>query len=296
MERFARVADEIARRPAKLEKIALVAEYLGTLDDADLVAAARFFTGNPFAARDHRTLSIGGRSIVSVAQRIWGFDDAKFGASYRSTGDLGAALGPLLRPPRDAGLFADRLTPATLDTFFGEIADAGGKNAAKRREAVLERILRACDDPLVATYVVKIVTGDLRVGLREGLIVDAVAQAFGSDAPAVRRGLMASGDIGEVALAAKHGTLDRLRVLYGTPIGFMLASAIPYGESYRELAGADWLIEDKYDGIRAQAHLDDGRARLFSRRLNDVTASYPEIAQAFGRLRCKAIFDGEIVA
>jgi DNA ligase 1 len=296
VERFARVADAIASRAAKLEKIALVGEYLRALDDADLVAAARFFTGNPFAERDHRTLSLGGRSIVATARRVWGFDDAALGASYRATGDLGAALGPLVRPPHDASLFTDRLTPATLDAFFGEIADASGKNAAKRREAVLERILRACDDPLVATYVVKIITGDLRVGLREGLVIDAVAQAFGADARAVRRGLMASGDIGEVALAAKHGTLDRLRVLYGTPIGFMLASAIPYGESYRELTGAEWLVEDKYDGIRAQAHVYDGRVQLFSRRLNDVTKSYPEIAEAFGALRCKGIFDGEIVA
>src|SRR5580700_10503033 len=185
MELFAATAEHIASHPAKLEKIALLAEYLRTLDDADLVAATRFFTGSPFAARDRRALSVGGRTIVEVARRVWGFDEAALGASYRETGDLGAALGPLVRPPRDAMLFGDRLTPASLDVLFGEIAEASGKRSGNRREAVLERILRACDDSLVATYVIKIVTGDLRAGLREGLVLDAIASAFDAEAGAV---------------------------------------------------------------------------------------------------------------
>ncbi len=296
MERFAATAERIASRSAKLDKIGLLAEFLVTLDDADLLAATRFFSGTPFAARDRRTLSIGGRTIVAVARRVWGFDDAAFGRSYRETGDLGAALGALLRPPRDAMLFRDRLTPATLDALFGEIAAASGKHANRRREAVLERILRACDDPIVATYVVKIVTGDLRVGLREGLVLDAIARAFGADPGAVRRGAMAAGDVGAVALAAKHETLAELRVDYGAPIGFMLATPVPYGDAYEELAGADWIFENKYDGIRAQAHVRNGCATLFSRRLNDVTASYPEVADALATISGGAIFDGEIVA
>ncbi len=296
MQRFAAAAQRIAAVPAKLEKIAILAEYLAALDDADLLAAARFFTGTPFAARDRRTLSIGGRTIVEVAQRVWGFDDAALGRGYRETGDLGAALGPLLRAPRDAQLFRDRLTPAVLDALFGEIAEASGKRAGKRREAVLERILRGCDDPLEATYVVKIVTGDLRVGLREGLVLDAIARAFDADPAAVRRGAMAAGDVGAVALAAKHGTLAELRVEYGAPIGFMLATPVPYGDTYAELAGAQWIVEDKYDGIRAQAHVRNGDVRLFSRRLNDVTASYPEVASALQAVSGDAILDGEIVA
>jgi DNA ligase 1 len=296
MQRFAATAERIASHPAKLEKIALLAEYLATLDDADLLAASRFFSGTAFAARDRRTLSVGGRTIVAVARRVWGFDEAALGRSYRETGDLGAALGPLMRAPRDATLFHDRLTPATLDGFFGEIAAASGKRAGRRREAVLERILRACEDPLSATYVVKIITGDLRVGLREGLVLDAIARAFDADPAAVRRGLMAAGDVGEVALAAKHGSLADLRVNYGTPIGFMLATPIPYGEGYPELGGAEWMFEDKYDGIRVQAHVRGTNVQLFSRRLNDVTSSYPEVAAALAGIPADAILDGEIIA
>jgi DNA ligase-1 len=297
VRRFAVTAQRIAATAAKLEKTALLADYFRELDDADLLAAARFFTGTPFAARDRRTLSVGGRTIIDVARRVWGFSDDDLGSGYRATGDLGAALGRLVRAPRDAMLFRDeQLTPATLDVLFGEIAAASGKRSGSRREAVLERILRACDDPLVATYVIKIVTGDLRVGLREGLVLDAIARAFDAGVAAVRRGMMAAGDVGEVALAAKHGTLAGLRVAYGTPIGFMLATPVTYGEAYPDLAGSRWFVEDKYDGIRAQAHVTKGGARLFSRRLNEVTAAYPEVADALRTLQRDAILDGEIVA
>ncbi len=296
MERFARVAQAIAEHPAKLDKVALLAEYLRILNDADLAAAARFLAGGPFAARDHRTLSLGGRTIVEVAQRLWRFDDAALGRAYHRTGDLGAALGELVRPPSDTLLFRERLTPANLEAAFGEIARASGKKATARRAAVLERILRACEDPLAATYVAKIVTGDLRVGLREGLLLDAIAHAFDADPAAVRRAAMAGGDVGAVALAAKNHTLAEVRIDYGTPIGFMLATPIPFGEAYPDLDGRAWLIEDKYDGIRAQAHVRDGHVRLFSRRLNDVTASYPELSAPLSALPGAVILDGEIVA
>ncbi len=297
MRRFAYVANAVAARSGKLEKVALIAEYLRELDDPDLQAAARFFTGNPFAARDQRSLNIGARAIVSAAKRAWGFTDAALSGRYRETGDLGAALGPLARPGTDLSLFgAETLTPALLDGLFMQIAGASGKNAGKTREAILERILRACSDPLEATYVIKIVTGDLRIGLREGLIHDAIAAAFERTHREIHRAIMASGDAGEVAVAAKHHRLDEIHVAYGSPIGFMLASPIPFGESYRELDGEAWFVEDKYDGIRAQAHVDGGIVTLYSRNFNEVTHSYPEIAEALRSQRHRLILDGEIIA
>jgi DNA ligase 1 len=107
---------------------------------------------------------------------------------------------------------------------------------------------------------------------------------------------MAAGDVGEVALAAKHHRLDHLRIDYDAPIGFMLASPIPHGESYDELRGFGWIVEDKYDGIRAQAHVHEGRVRIFSRRFNDVTAAYPEISTALATIGSDVILDGEIIA
>jgi DNA ligase-1 len=296
MERFARAADAVRGLSGKLEKVAALAAYFRTLDDEDLAAAARFFTGKPFAAREQLTLSLGGRAVVAAARLVWGFDDEALSAAYRATGDLGSALGMLVRAPRAATLFPETLTPASLSQHFHEIARLSGKNAGKRREAILERILRACHDSLTAAFVVKIVTGDLRIGLREGLVFDAIASAFGAEPAAIRRAAMASGDAGEVAVAAKRGTLDSIEITYGSPIGFMLASPIPYGDAYPALNGANWLLEEKFDGIRAQAHVRDGTIRLFSRTLNDVTASYPEVVAMLAGVPGRAILDGEIVA
>jgi DNA ligase-1 len=293
---FARTCAAIAATASKLEKIALVADYLHGLDDGDLAPAARFFTGNPFAQSQERSLAVGWRTLVEAAAAVWGVDDAALSTAYRATGDLGAALGRFVRLSHDLGLFRETLTPARLYVLFGEIADAAGKNAQKRRRILCERIFSACTDPLEATYVVKIMTGELRIGLREGLVVDAVALGFARDPRAVRRAASVAGDLGAVALAAKHDALDQVAIAYHAPVAFMLASPIAYGSEYKDLAAAAWLVEDKYDGIRAQAHVTPDRVSLFSRTLNDVAASYPEIVAALRALPGSFALDGEIVA
>ncbi|HZT13312.1 MAG TPA: ATP-dependent DNA ligase [Candidatus Baltobacteraceae bacterium] len=296
MVRFGQTCAAIAARPGKLEKIAILSEYLASLGDADLACAARFFTGNPFAARDERSLGIGWRIIVEAAKNAWDVPDGALAAAYREHGDLGASLGPFVRPAMDLALFSETLTPAALYALFEAIASASGKSAGRKRLALCERILRACTDPVEATYVIKIMTGDLRIGLREGLIVDAIAAAFSQPAHDVRRAVMASGDAGAVACAAKHGRLAELRVAYGSPIGFMLATPIAYGSEYKDLRDADWVVEEKFDGIRAQAHKTGGSVRLFSRTLNDVTRSYPEVESALRAIPGDFMLDGEIVA
>ncbi|HEX3468721.1 MAG TPA: hypothetical protein VHT05_11640, partial [Candidatus Elarobacter sp.] len=252
---FGRTCAAIAATAAKLEKIALVAEYLRGLDDDDLAPAARYFTGNPFPQAQERSLAVGWRTIVEAAATTWGVDDGALSVAYRATGDLGAALGPFVRPSHDLGLFRETLTPAGLYELLLEIAGAAGKNAQKRRRILCERIFSGCTDSTEATYVIKIMTGELRIGLREGLVVDAVAQAFARDPRTVRKAASAAGDLGAVALAAKHDALDQVTIAYHAPVAFMLATPIAYGSEYAELATATWLVEDKYDGIRAQAHV-----------------------------------------
>jgi DNA ligase-1 len=293
---FAAAAQSIARLPGKNDKVALMAAYLRTLADDDLAAATRFFTGNPFAQREERTLAVGGRTIAAAAQAAWGIGAAELSAGYRATGDLGAALGPLVRPTVDLGLFREVLSPARLKALLDEIADASGKSAGRKRMLLCERILGACSDELEATYVIKIMTGDLRIGLREGLVVDAIAAVFERDALAVRRAASAAGDIGAMAVAAKHDTLDEVALAYHVPLAFMLASPMAYGSAYKELAAGTWLVEDKYDGVRIQAHVTAQRVSLFSRTLHDVAAAFPEIAAALAALPAPCILDGEIVA
>lgn len=293
---FAQTCAAIAATAGKLEKTRLLAAYLRGLDDADLEAATRFFTGNPFPQRDDATLAVGGRTIVAAARAVWGFSDAELSAAYRDSGDLGSALGRFVRPPLDLGLFRDPLAPSTLKTLLDQIAGASGKAANRRRQALCERIFSACTERLEATYVVKILTGDLRIGLREGLVLDGIAEAFGAPAADVRRALMAAGDAGTVARAARAGALAEVEVRYGSPVAFMLASPLAYGSSYKELAAGTWICEDKYDGIRVQVHKSAGTVRLYSRALNDVAAAFPEVVAALAETAGDCILDGELLA
>jgi DNA ligase-1 len=293
---FANACDDIASLPAKNAKVERLAGYLRSLDPGDLRAAARFVSGNPLAAHDERKLAIGGRTLLAAAERTWGVDGTLVSIAYRETGDLGEALARVAREPTALGLFAETLTPATFAGMLDDLASASGKAAGKRREGVCERAFRACRRPREVAYVVKILTGDLRIGLREGLVLDAIALAFDREPAVVRRAAMAAADVGAVALAARAGELDAIAIRYGAPIGFMLATPMAFGSSYRELAAGTWLVEDKYDGVRAQAHLRGGTVRLFSRTFNEISRSFPEIVAAFAACPHDAIFDGEIVA
>jgi len=293
---FAGACDAIAGSAAKLAKIDRLATYFRSLDPADLRAAARFLSGNPLAAHDDRKLAIGGRTLLAAADRVWGASETALSAAYAETGDLGETLARVAREPADLSLFAETLTPAVLARMLDELASSEGKSAGKRRQAVCERAYRACRDPREVAYVTKILTGELRIGLREGLVLDAIASAFERDAATVRRAAMAAGDVGAVALAAQAGTLEQIAIRYGAPIGYMLATPIAFGSSYRELAAGTWLVEDKYDGIRAQAHLRHGTVRLFSRTFSEISRAFPEVVAALQSCPHDVILDGEIVA
>jgi len=293
---FSEICESVAALSSTLDKVRAVATYLVELDDLDLEAATLFLSGRAFAQSDPRSLRIGSATILAAARAVWHIEDVELRRHYRSHGDLGAALAPFTRQGRRLALFAEPLTPAILRSTFGEIAAASGKNAGRRRQVLCEQILGACESEIETKYVVKIMTGDLRIGLREGLVLEGIAEAFDQSPQDVRRAVMASSNIGHVAVAAKHKALESIQIAYGSPIGFMLASPIQYGTSYREFSSGNWILENKYDGIRAQLHRFDDKVVLFSRTLDDISTSYPEIIEAAQSLESAVILDGELIA
>ena len=148
---------------------------------------------------------------------------------------------------------------------------------------------------LEAKYILKIITGELRIGLKESLVEEAIAKAYDDPLSRVQRANMLLGDIGgTLQLAAEH-RLDDARMRLFHPIGFMLASpAADAEEAFQYFEHA--LVEDKYDGIRAQAHCGGGQVRLFSRTLDEVTPSFPELIAPLSEFTDDVILDGEIVA
>ncbi len=283
---FAQTCDAIAATPKKLEKTALVASYLRSLPLSEAAAAAIFLSGRSFAAYEEATLQVGGALLWRVISELSGKSEHQLTEIYRRHGDAGAVAGEAL-PERSES----SLSLAEVQHAFSGIAVAHGPAA----KASLLRNLLERTTPLEAKYVAKIITGDLRIGLKESLVEEAIARAFELPLDDVKRANMLLGDLGETLRLAAAGKLAEARLRLFHPIDFMLASPVESAEeALRYFQNAS--VEDKYDGIRAQVHVSQGEVRIFSRTRNEITESFPELPPALSGLAKDAILDGEIVA
>ena len=286
MRQFAQTSEAIAATNKKLQKTALVAEYLNSRSLEEAAVSAVFLSGRPFPVWEETTLQVGGRSLWRVVAELAGKDEAAISEAYRRLGDLGAVAEEVL--PEHSG---QELTVVEVETSFRQIASARGP--AAKIAIVRELLSRAM--PLEAKYIVKIMTGDLRIGLKESLVEDAIAKAYGSTLPEVQRANMLLGDLGQTLRLAVEGKLAKAKMRLFHPLGFMLASPVESPEeglSYFSEAA----VEDKYDGIRAQAHVSNGEVKFFSRTRDEITESFPELPGVLAGLTQDAILDGEIVA
>jgi len=285
MQKLAEACEQIVATTKKLEKVAIVAEYLKSRTPDEAAVSAVFLSGRAFPLWEETTLQVGGSLLWRMVAEVSGKNEAELTAAYRRHGDLGAVAGEVL-PATGRGL-----NVLEVQERFRKIATARGPAA----KGVMVRELLSLSGPLEAKYIIKIMTGDLRIGLKESLVEEAIAKAWGVALKDVQRGNMLLGDIGETLKFALAGKLIEAKMRLFHPLGFMLASPAQSAEealSYFEEAA----VEDKYDGIRAQAHCAGGEVRIFSRTRDDITESFPELPGVLAGLPEDVILDGEIVA
>jgi len=286
VRKLAEACEAIAATTKKLQKTALVAEYLKSRTTNEAAISTVFLSGRPFATWEEATMQVGGSLLWGIVTELSGKDESVLTAAYRKYGDLGAVAGEVLQARSGQGLGILEVAAA-----FRQIAAVRGP--AAKSALVRELLLQAT--PLEAKYIVKIITGDLRIGLKESLVEEAIAKAYGGSLAEVQRANMLLGDIGETLRLAGDGKLASARMRMFHPLGFMLASPIESAEEGLSYF-AEAAVEDKYDGIRAQAHVLDGEVKFFSRTRDEITESFPELPEALGGLLQGAILDGEIVA
>lgn len=304
---FATVGEAIAATPAKLQKVRLLAEYLGALPDDQTPIAAVYFTGQAFPQTDPRTLQIGWSIIFRALVAASKLSEADFRRIASSHGDAGKTAFEVLEnrtAPEPFGILQSRDLFETLQKARGPIA---------KKDLLASRLTRLSAPE--AQYIVKILTGDLRIGLREGLVEEAIAAAFDSPLNEVKEANMLLGDIGETARLAARGELQRAELSLFRPIKCMLASPEPTAEAvwtrfaHTHLAGisssenqaaetaiATVYVEDKFDGIRAQLHRGIKGVEIFSRDLRRITDQFLEIAEQAEKISGNLILDGEIMA
>jgi DNA ligase-1 len=291
MQAFAQTAEAVASTTKKLEKVGLVAEYFRSRSVDEAAQAAVFLSGRVFPAWEERTLQVGGTLLWRTVGEISGKGEVALTAAYRRHGDLGSAAQDVLERSAPA---QSSLSVAEVAAAFDELART---STAARKLSLLQDLLRRAT-VVEAKYVIKIISGDLRIGLRESLVEEAIAKAFDENVKAVQRANMLLGDIRDtLRLAAEH-KLDQAQMRLFHPIGFMLAS--PAQDADEALSYFDRAaVEDKYDGIRAQAHVggkEDPSVRLFSSTLDEISPSFPELPSALRAFPEPLILDGEILA
>jgi len=286
MQRLSTTCEAIAGTTKKLLKTSLVSEYFQSCAVDVAAVSAVFLSGRPFPVWEESTLQIGGRWLWRIVAELAGKTEGEVTAAYRRLGDLGAVAGEVLpqRPGQGLGVLE-------VEANFRQIASTRGP--AEKAAIVRDLLSRAT--PLEAKYIVKVMTGDLRIGLKESLVEEAIAKAYGGTLPEVQRANMLLGDIGGTLRLAAESKLGEARMRLFHPLGFMLASPVESTEeglSYFSEAA----VEDKYDGIRAQAHVSGEEVKIFSRTRDEITVSFPELPPALAGLAHDAILDGEIVA
>ena len=205
LQQFAQLCQELAATSKKLEKRSLIADYLKPLAIKDISRAALYLSGQPFAETDRRTLNVGGSLLSKAVSQLSGADRDAMYAAYRKNGDLGAAAYDLLanRQP-----MSPTLSLEDVEAVLDEIAAAKGPTAKQR--LVLDLFTKAT--PLEAKYLIKLITGDMRIGVKQSLVEEAIAFAYGVEPSQVRHAVMLTGSLPEVTAMAVSGKLHQAQM------------------------------------------------------------------------------------
>ncbi len=291
MRRWSEVAERLAATTKTSEKTALLADYLRSLSADELPIAAIFLTGRPFAEADQRATGLGWAAIASTVSDLASVGRSALGEAYDRSSDLGIAVADVLMA---AGHAPDPERSPTLPEVAEAFAAIESASGPARKSAILRELLERTD-PLTAKHVVKVLGGDLRIGLREGLLEAAIARAFDRPLDAVKQAGMLVGDVGLLAGLARDDALAGAALTLFHPLKFMLASPAEDADEIVARLGPEVWVEDKYDGIRCQLHKLGPDVRLYSRDLHDISGGYPEIVESARGLAWDGILDGEIL-
>lgn len=289
LQAFAECAEAVAATTKKLEKAAILGRYFESLSDVDLTRAARYFAGHQFASTDARTTNVGGSIISAALCEVTGFSPEDLSPRYVRLGDPGDLAAEIIK---EAGSVSQpTITLAETESLITRLSETRG---IRNKTALLTAVLQHAT-PLEAKYLVKLLSGDLRIGLREGLVEDAIARVFGKSLEDVGYANMLLGDIGETATRARAGELRDISMRLFHPIKFMLATPAADLTDIARTMPESFLVEDKFDGIRAQAHVEPGRVAIYSRTMDEITHRFPELVGPLQSLKTDVIIDGEIV-
>lgn len=289
---FSELCERLGATSSRLERTRLVADYLRELTPEDVEVATRLLLGRAFPEAHGRRLALGGRAL-------WQAVEAAGGAPSSTTWAGAVDIGEVVKRAMPGSASGPPLDLRTVNAAFAAIAELAGGGSRQRRIAMLTDLFRR-STPVEAKYLAKIVVGEMRHGVQEGIVLDAIAALGGVPAATVRRAQQALGDIGRLAALVKRdpAALAEIGVRLFNPIKPMLAQTAADVAAAFAAHGGRLALEWKLDGARVQIHKQGDRVRIFSRRLQDITRSLPDVIATVVRDAAAetAVYEGEVIA
>ena len=306
---FVETCEKIRFTTKKNEKIDIISNYITNLDETSLSIAVLFLSGRVFPIGSTRTLNIGFSTIMESLSEIAMLDIKDIQNIHLKHGDIGAMAEHAVSKKHVISLFnqQEKISLSYVYHQFKKIANISGSGSNKNKKNILKGLLIACS-PLESKYLIKIITGEMRIGSVEGLVEIALSRAFNRELQYIREAMLISGDISQVAVLAKKNILHNAIMRPFVPVSFMLADVMFSAEEIINYYNKPLICEYKYDGIRLQMHKFDNKVQLFSRNLVDITYAFPELVKAATEStirtpdtttihnRVDFILDGELIA
>ncbi|MDF2736851.1 MAG: putative ligase-like protein [Nitrososphaeraceae archaeon] len=305
---FVKTCEKIRSITKKNKKIEIISTYIANLDETSLPIAVLFLSGRVFPTGSNLTLNIGFTTIMQLLSEIAMLDIQDIQNIHLKHGDIGAIAEYAVSKKYVTSLFnqQDKLDLSFIYHLFKKIATITGSGSNRNKKKILKGLLIACS-PLESKYLIKIITGEMRIGSVESLVEIAISQAFDKELKLIREAMLISGDISQVAVLAKKNLLHNAIMKPFVPVSFMLADVMFSAEEIINYYNKPLICEYKYDGIRLQLHKFNKEVRLFSRNLVEITYAFPELVKAAIETTLKTtnsmlsnqvdfIVDGELVA
>ena len=277
---FVEICENIRSTNSKNAKVSILSEYLAGLNEDSLPIAVLFLSGRIFPRGSKLNVNVGFSTIMQSLSEIAMLDAGEIQQIYLAHGDIGALSEYAVSKKHMISLFQQQqLTLSFVYNQLKKIADTVGPGAGKNKTKILTGLLINIL-PLEAKYLIKIINGEMRIGLVEGLVEIAIAKAFNQNIQVIREAMLVVGDIAQVSILAKRNSLDKAIIKPLTPLSFMLADVMFTAEEIIKYYQEPLICEYKYDGIRVQMHKFGQEIRMFSRKLADITNAFPELADA----------------
>ena len=303
-QEFAEVCQSLSQTGSRLQMADIVGDFLARLEVDEAEIAARFMVGRALAQGEEKRLQISGRAIWKIVAAMTD-SEAQGEDVYNAAEDFGDAIGMLLKLRSSEP--EPTLTIREVAAKFAEIADIEGRNSRARKFSELTSLFERATS-LEGKYLTKVLIREMRHGMSDGIMLEAIAKMARRPVAVVRRAHMLEGDLGRVVrdmrsesgasssdVDAPAAALERARAM--KPLKPMLAQPAAEIADAFSILGTQFALEHKLDGARVQIHHAEGVTRIFSRRLNEITQSLPEVVEQMSALgERNVIFDGEVIA